>query len=454
LKYFMDPKVRDTDEPDDLVLLHCKLVYLYLPGIQKSVVYVGSHNWTNRALGPGSPRNAEASLRFELPYRDEDLPGTGTSIASEVNRHLLSAYTTPACLPATSSNRDVFEQWYQWCCSYAPRSPLEQVTIILAVRKGDEPLTPSAWAGLAGRSVYMPIFEENDGQRIRRDNERILVMVWDSLAALVAGDQPVLLRCHLSTQDPSPTSGVRGTNRSPAPIAGFGAVLLDEGQLLAMQNARRRPPSAVTIWSRREVEYFDFDFPTSRVDSSGVEGGIRPNYRFLLEVDDVVLPADGPPPDDPAFLWTRESFAVAKTKDEARLERIPGYQVPAELQHQIMACLTQEFQIDPNQAKALPVSDHDVTKEGRRVSHHPLHDTFIGPKTKQRRTKFYEETERGALVADLDEPGDQSAVQAYLIPDPIRRVERLYTMKLEQLKATWSAAASRYKAVRRDSGKK
>src|SRR5262245_10061194 len=46
LKYFMDPKVHHTDEPNDIVLFHSKLVYLFLPSQQKSVVYIGSHNWT------------------------------------------------------------------------------------------------------------------------------------------------------------------------------------------------------------------------------------------------------------------------------------------------------------------------------------------------------------------------------------------------------------------------
>jgi hypothetical protein len=45
--------------------------YLRLPNTDKSVVYVGSHNWSGRALGPGRPRNVEASLRFELDYGDK-----------------------------------------------------------------------------------------------------------------------------------------------------------------------------------------------------------------------------------------------------------------------------------------------------------------------------------------------------------------------------------------------
>ena len=50
LKYFLDPNVEKTLGDPDIVLLHSKLVYLHLPKTNKSVVYIGSHNWTERAL--------------------------------------------------------------------------------------------------------------------------------------------------------------------------------------------------------------------------------------------------------------------------------------------------------------------------------------------------------------------------------------------------------------------
>ncbi len=50
LKYFMDPLVEGSDEPNEITLFHSKLVYLLLEREQKSVVYVGSHNWSGRAL--------------------------------------------------------------------------------------------------------------------------------------------------------------------------------------------------------------------------------------------------------------------------------------------------------------------------------------------------------------------------------------------------------------------
>ncbi len=89
LKYFMDPVVDEANEPSGNSLFHSKLVYRYLERQNKSIVYLGSHNWTRRALGPQGPRNAEASLRLEFDFEEHHLTGEGSSIASEVNQHLL-----------------------------------------------------------------------------------------------------------------------------------------------------------------------------------------------------------------------------------------------------------------------------------------------------------------------------------------------------------------------------
>jgi hypothetical protein len=112
LKYFMDPMVKDAEDAGHLALFHSKLVYQLLDGEEKSVIYIGSHNWTQRALGPGRPRNVEASIRYECAVAPGDLDGTGTSFAAQVNRHLLTAWNLDACLPATEANKTVFDDWY------------------------------------------------------------------------------------------------------------------------------------------------------------------------------------------------------------------------------------------------------------------------------------------------------------------------------------------------------
>jgi len=158
LKYFMDPMVKNTDEPDGIVLFHSKLVYLRLPSQGKSVVYIGSHNWSGRALGPGRPRNVEASLRLEFEFAQEHLTGSDTSVPSQVNRHLLSAFEKPACLSATPANETAFEQWYPCGCCRADPSPLQSVAVVLATQKdGKARMTPPhLWPALELRSMTTP----------------------------------------------------------------------------------------------------------------------------------------------------------------------------------------------------------------------------------------------------------------------------------------------------------
>lgn len=449
LKYFMDPKLVKTDEPDEIVLFHSKLVYLCLPDEAKSVVYIGSHNWTNRALGPGRPRNAEASVRFESEFASEHLMGSGTSVASKVNQHLLTAYNKPVCLSATPDNKRTFEQWYEWSCKSAPPSPLKPCTIVLAVREHDgAEIDPARWADLVGKSVYVQVLDPGEGETFRQANDRILVMVWRTLSDLRAGDQPILLRCHLSTQNPGRTSTVRGTNQANTPIAGFSGVLFDPEQLAAHRSSRRGTPSSVQIWSRQDVEFYSFEFPTLFADSSSVDRGVQPPDQFLLEVDDVVFPAEGDLPENPKLLWTRESFAVASSAEKAKFMRIPGYCVPTELREEIMACLTRDFEIEEGHAKTLPVSEFDRSKEGRRVSAHPLHDTFIGHRVRQQKKEFYFKAKSGALIAEIDEPDAETEgdSQARLFREPLARVQRVFATPLDRLREEWSGTANQFRA--------
>ena len=146
------------------------------------------------------------------------------------------------------------------------------------------------------------------------------------------------------------------------------------------------------------------------------------------------------------MLWTPESFAVAKSKDDAKLERVEGYYVPPDLRTQILIFLTEELMIDRDQAKVWPVSEYDRGKEGKRISKHPLHDTFIGPDAEQRRDAFYEKVKRGSLVAEIDEPREvrqRIADKQKQIAEPIERVQKVFTMKLDALENEWRSIANR-----------
>jgi hypothetical protein len=325
LKYFMDPLVKEDGEPSEISLFHSKLVYLYLEREAKSVVYIGSHNWSRRALGPQGPRNAEASIRFELEFAPEDLEGTGTSVASDVNRHLLDAWNLPLCLPATAGNEPTFREWFEKGCRRSPAAPLQENTILLAVRRnspgGDD------WLTLAGRGIYLQVLDEDDGQLVWRSGNWVLVLVWNSEADIAAARQPVLLQCRITTSKAGIDSQLRGTNQSTAPVAGFEAVIWDDAELTAQQNSQRGRRSPVRLWSGREVQVYDFEFPTQFADSSQIDGSVRPKYQFHLEVERVVLPATGNFSKMPDYVWSAESFSVAASRDAARMEETPGYYV-------------------------------------------------------------------------------------------------------------------------------
>ena len=443
LKYFMDPLVKKEEgEASEIAIFHSKLVYLCLEREGKSVVYIGSHNWTRRALGPRGPRNAEASIRFELDFVPEDLDGSGVSVASDVNRHLLEAWSMPACLPAVAMNEQTFHEWYEKGCRRSPFAPLKELTILLAVRRGG--VAGADWLTLEGKGIYLQVLDEDDGRLIWESDNRLLVLVWASDADLGAARQPVILECGITTSKAGLNSQLRGTNQSLAPVAGFEAVIWDDAELTAQKNRQsgRRPP--VQLWSGREVQVYDFAFSTAYVDSSQVDGSVRPKYQFHLEVERVVMPTTGTFSKLPEHVWSPDSFSVVANRDAARVEETPGYFVGPEREREIMACLMEVLCVEPSEAKVLPYSSADRLKEGKRISTHPLHETFLGPewKEKNRRDEYYRQAGSGALVAELDDtPQSTKSLAHEAVDEDLPRLQPVFTTPLNKLNETWSEAA-------------
>lgn len=204
--------------------------------------------------------------------------------------------------------------------------------------------------------------------------------------------------------------------------------------------------SAATSTRRRRFHTASRQQPT---DSAQIDGGVQPKYQFHLEVDQIIFRSGGNRASNAELLWTPESFAVAKSKDDAKLERVEGYYVPPDVRVQILLYLTEDLLIDRNHAKIWPVSEYDRAKEGKRVSKHPLHDTFIGKDAEQRRDAFYDQAKRGALVAGLDEQrqiNTSIASQRKAKSQPVERVQKVFTMKLNQLEEEWRSFADRSRA--------
>ena len=448
LKYFMDPVVEEKDEPKNIALFHSKLVYIYNKRTQKSIVYLGSHNWTRRALGPQGPRNAEASLRLEFDFEEEHLLGNGDSVPSEVNQHLLHAWNAPLCFPATRMYETRFEEWTAKVCRRADSVSLEQNVVVLAVRTGQG--NPD-WLSLTGESIYFQILSEEEGDLIRtKSNNSLMLLVWESSTDLSNGAQPIIIRGQITDSNAGPQSSVAGNNTATSPMSGFNAVVFDSDELSSYhQNRRIRTPPR-TLWSGRDISAYEFEFPTPHHDCAAVDGVVDPKYRFLLKVESVCLPSNRLSEsiniDERAeYAWTPDSFTVAKKKSDLRLEESPGYRVDAEQKRDISDYLREVLLVDVEKAKALPYSGEDDAKSGKRIAKHPLHETFLRTQLIDRsdRDSYYRSAKQGTLSAELD------LFDVGGTDEPIDRLQRVYTAPVNDLLDEWRNRATSLKRLRK-----
>ena len=111
---------------------------------------------------------------------------------------------------------------------------------------------------------------------------------------------------------------------------------------------------------------------------------------------------------------------------------------------------TETLFVNPRKAKILPASSFDQAKIGKRVSLHPLHETYIGPGQKERRDDFYGKAEPGMLVVELDsaetdddEVGSRRHGSVLVVEEPerLQRIQRVYTTPLDQLQEIWAKVA-------------
>lgn len=106
-------------------------------------------------------------------------------------------------------------------------------------------------------------------------------------------------------------------------------------------------------------------------------------------MDPIVKESDEP--DDIALfhsklVWSRETFAVAASKKSARYQDKPGFYVEPELSDEMFHFMREGFLIKPDEAKVLPFSEVDDATLGKRISRHPLHETYT-KHTRQRPPK-------------------------------------------------------------------
>lgn len=428
LKYFVDPQIggRDLAEPS-LELLHDKMVYLVRG--DRAIIYMGSHNWSARALGPGEPRNAEGSLRLEFEFEERHLMGVGGDLPAQINQHLNYLWNLSICRAATAGHRELFEQWSELCCGRA-KDPSERQSyaVVSAVCKPSpdkKHRSPEFWRSTLedSRGIYFQLHEEDEGQILRQHQDRVLILVWVSEVELRLSRAPVLVFCKSTRSSAGPDSELQG--QSGGDITDFRWLMWDEVQ---HQNVMAgRPPGtgqAAPVRTNRPFRYFDLNLSPSANRASLIDQGATPKYQYFLQVEDVFVPdwltageeeVSGRGPGTPVepgqessqrqvLPWLPGDLAFSKKKTVTK-RKLPGYRVAEEVCRTIMADLECDFLVDKKKlqkAKALPFSHETGGLEGKRVSSHPLHEALLDEDAIRDPRKFYARREIGAVIPNVD----------------------------------------------------
>jgi hypothetical protein len=433
LRYFMDPcyKGRREVEPT-LALLHSKLVFIVSKDGRRAVTYVGSHNWSQRALADGPTRNAEVSLRVEEPFQPDQLYGRGDSVAAKVNAHLLTLNNYPVWEDADPSNRAVFEEWRDAACDRGSiGEPLEQVAVVCCVGRNAYGLADAAtWDALrrGGVGLYLQLLDEQEGSVVWEQSGRVRLLVWPTRADLDAGRSPIVVFCHSTQRGAGKESMLQGTSHPV--MQGFRGVLLD-GQQHARWQAGRNigPPQEATVRGVARVRFFDLDLTPKERSSTEIDGEREPLYGHYLQVVQVVFPA---------WIAERESLrgelvyepgtVAFSTRKGVPAERVPGFQAQEGRRIAIDEALDSVFGVPPGEGRSRAFADRPP-REGLRISDHPLHDAMADVQERARGDEVYRSHERGALVPELD----LARVRREEREEPIARVQALYMEALDVL---------------------
>lgn len=446
LKYFVDPVVLGSDGDPDLSLVHSKVVYIVRPD-NKAVIYLGSHNWSGRALGPDAPRNAEASMRFEFEYDPAQLAGQGDDLPSEINRHLLQCFHLGASLPVRKDNIPIFADWFRARCEREKPLPLDEYAVVIGacVTDGAASNYDHLWKALLkpGASIYLPCHVEGEGQILRQRQDRVLLMAWTSTDALESSREPVLLFCKVTRQVAGKDSAFEGT--SEGDIENFDLVLRDPQQSKRVADGREPgDPLSLSLNNGQVFEYFELSSVPPTVTAATIDGKAPPKYQSYLQVYEVLLPEWLKQTSDPRAaaarermaakpdqaVWTAANLALT-TNRQVQPEVSKNYRVPEETRELIMGCFADFFGLEEGRLRVRPVDPNVAPKELVRLAQSRLHYGYIGDATMDDGDAFYRQVRPGRLAADLEPMQRGTADDEGVSIEP--RVQQLYAERLREI---------------------
>jgi hypothetical protein len=290
LKVFFNLAKIPKDEPL-LSLLHSKIIYLVLPTenekYKKSIVYIGSHNWTQYAL---CGKNEEASIRFEFDYEPSHVTGEGTSIPAEINHHLLIAKGLISPMPAFERNKPFFEDWRRKKCGRGGTgggnggengddgsTRMEEIILLIAV--GDDTFTESSLPKLKTNPLYLQVYSnyQEEGKLFHSIEQPVWILAWANQDSLHNGNPPMLFTGKCSTI----IDKAGGHNITEEGVKGFFWYMSDKED--------EDYPQKLLLKDGTELQYWSLSYNSALLSSSDVDKKEKKiSFQFMIEVEGII----------------------------------------------------------------------------------------------------------------------------------------------------------------------
>ncbi|MEZ5012885.1 MAG: hypothetical protein R2794_01210 [Chitinophagales bacterium] len=258
-KFFLNLNPYDKNEYE---LLHTKLV-LFKRADNDYVIYIGSHNWSNRAFGLGSPRNMEGSIRIQGNVNELN---ENNNLLQNIINHLNDAWNLVSCIPAIESNEKIYREWKKLVCKKETKEPgisNQEILFMNLVLDGE------GISQITSNSIYLAEYESSVGEVLNR-HQNVLLFVWSSVEDLELGQEPKLFFSEITTKNQTLASGSQ--NIAEKPIDGF-RFWTNRFQQVKIE----RFNLALNFW---HVKYSQYELDNISIDSQDKN---LPMFRFLIE---------------------------------------------------------------------------------------------------------------------------------------------------------------------------
>lgn len=369
LKIFLDLKDNEKDEPK-ISLLHSKLIYILKRKKrlepQKAIIYIGSHNWTKMALSVNTKKNAEVSIRIETSFKEGDLEGNNTSLGSEVNKHLLTAWELKSSLGATILNKPIFDDFRFVLCERQNKKipKLTELLVLIACGTDDIPNINNS----ANQSIYLQSRDGFEGKSIYNNSTLpVLLLFYRTISDLQNGFLPCALLCRITTN--IQTQAGNGDNQASNSIEGFSFVMRDTIPRTPNQNS-------IELQSGLTVSYWPIaTVPQNQSNSAAYDESEQPLYQFQIRIEQVLVSEGNMAEQEQQNVWNVGEMAFT-SNPQIKVKRIEGIAVGSnDLAKTIMNEQKEVFGISKPICKL--VEKNDNPQEGFRIASSVLNHLVI-----------------------------------------------------------------------------